>query len=185
MASCKIDPIMRSVRIYPEPMLTTSQSQLHEAAPGPEITWRLALRYFYCSPIAIVMNLYLRGNVSGQSLPDSAPLGVPKKPASGPASGSAGCLTATTRRTHVAMSSLGVSVAQAILQRQGQSRLTTSSQRLDGAFVSRHPANNGGIARGTVGEIVGPPGIGKTTLAYAAVWHEIALTILDYRLLPM
>jgi RecA/RadA recombinase len=68
------------------------------------------------------------------------------------------------------MSSLGVSVAQAILQREGQSRLTTSSQRLDGAFVSgqQNPAK-GGIARGTVGEIVGPPGIGKTTLAYVVV----------------
>jgi len=76
---------------------------------------------------------------------------------------------------------LGESVAQAILRREGQSRLTTSSQRLDDAFVSGlHPvgvndnitntdANSdnrlGGIPRATVGEIVGPPGIGKTTLA--------------------
>lgn len=67
------------------------------------------------------------------------------------------------------MSSLGVSVAQAILQREGQPRLTTSSQRLDDGFLSGgHPAK-GGIARGTVGEIAGPPGIGKTTLAYVAV----------------
>jgi RecA/RadA recombinase len=64
---------------------------------------------------------------------------------------------------------LGVSVAQAILRREGQSRLTTSSKRLDEAFLGRDFAGierNGGIARGTVGEIVGPPGIGKTTLAY-------------------
>jgi len=79
--------------------------------------------------------------------------------------------------------SLGESVAEAILRRDNQSRLTTSSQRLDDAFVSRPHRSVGvavggapetdqdpkkrvsGIPRGTVGEIVGPPGIGKTTLA--------------------
>jgi len=73
--------------------------------------------------------------------------------------------------------SLGESVAQAILRREGQARLTTSSQRLDDAFVSGYPVGVndntndinrkrvGGIPRATVGEIVGPPGIGKTTFA--------------------
>ena len=63
---------------------------------------------------------------------------------------------------------LGVSVAQAILRRDGQPRLKTSSQRLDDAFLGGKIVGierNGGIACGTVGEIVGPPGIGKTTLA--------------------
>lgn len=63
---------------------------------------------------------------------------------------------------------LGVSATQAILQRQGHARLKTSSQRLDEAFLGVKSAGNGrksGIARGTVGELVGPPGIGKTTLA--------------------
>jgi RecA/RadA recombinase len=63
---------------------------------------------------------------------------------------------------------LGVSVAEAILQREGQARLKTSSQRLDDAFLGVTKAGNAkksGIARGTVGEIVGPPGVGKTTLA--------------------
>jgi RecA/RadA recombinase len=59
-------------------------------------------------------------------------------------------------------------VAQAILRREGRARLTTSSQRLDDAFLGPQIVGierNGGIARGTVGEIVGSPGVGKTTLA--------------------
>jgi RecA/RadA recombinase len=61
---------------------------------------------------------------------------------------------------------LGVSVAQAIVRREGLTRLTTSSQRLDDAFLGQGGSvGKGGIGRGTVGEIVGPPGIGKTTLA--------------------
>jgi len=79
------------------------------------------------------------------------------------------------------MSSLGVSVAQAILQRKEQSRLRTSSQRLDDAFVSGQDPARSGIARGSVGEIVGPPGIGKTTLAYVAGWHETILIISGYK----
>jgi len=71
----KLIPLCAQSEFTRSRCLAASQSQLHEAAPGPEITWSLALRYFYCSPIAIVMNLYLRGNVSGQSLPDSAPPG--------------------------------------------------------------------------------------------------------------
>ena len=69
--------------------------------------------------------------------------------------------------------SLGVSVTQAILHRDSQARLTTSSTALDDAFLglqSRSGVNQstgvkGGIARGTVSEIVGPPGSGKTTFA--------------------
>jgi RecA/RadA recombinase len=67
------------------------------------------------------------------------------------------------------MSNLGVSVVQAILQREGQNRLSTSSQRLDHAFLGVKSVgadgNKGGIVRGTVGEIQGPPGSGKTYLA--------------------
>jgi len=74
--------------------------------------------------------------------------------------------------------SLGVSVTQAILHRDSQARLSTSSIALDDAFLglqssTRSGAANpnkgtgvkGGIARGTVSEIVGPPGSGKTTFA--------------------
>ena len=66
------------------------------------------------------------------------------------------------------MSNLGVSASQAILERDGQTRISTASQRLDHAFLGSQNVGvetNGGIARGTVGEVVGPPGIGKTTLA--------------------
>ena len=66
------------------------------------------------------------------------------------------------------MNNLGVSVAQEILRREGQGRLTTSSKRLDNALLGLQNVrveHKGGIARGTVGEIVGPPGTGKTTLA--------------------
>jgi RecA/RadA recombinase len=85
--------------------------------------------------------------------------------------------------------SIGISVAQAILQREGEARLSTSSQRLDDAFVSGSntpngsktgPLKRGGIPCGTVGEIVGPPGIGKTTLAYVEA-QGLFTELQDYR----
>lgn len=70
------------------------------------------------------------------------------------------------------MSKLGVSATQALRNQHSQARLRTSSQRLDDAFLGPQSvgvqlgrAHNGGIARGTVGEVVGPPGSGKTALA--------------------